>query len=37
MRLAGRRVDDIATALEAAGFDVTGLIAGQGSRRNLPG
>jgi len=32
LRLAGRRVDDIATALEAAGFDVTGLVAGQGRR-----
>jgi acetoin utilization protein AcuB len=33
LRLAGRRVEDIATALEAAGFDVTGLVAGPGIRR----
>jgi len=33
LRLAGRRVEDIATALEAAGFDVTGLVAGPGVKR----
>ena len=33
LRVAGRRVEDIATALEAAGFDVTALVAGAGTKQ----
>lgn len=33
LRVAARRAEDISTALEAAGFDVIGLVAGPGNRR----